>query len=148
MVHHRALRTPGTSRAAEGNPWPGAAGGGTDVDSRMRMLWACRELKQDLVVVNKRGGGGAATMNFFMTRPADGNTIMTFTVGHAITMAKGKTRLKAGVKGICRESGWPALAVSDHDCACLVGILVGPANVTRAAADLESRAASASIARP
>ena len=39
------------------------------------------------------GGGGAAAMNYFKTRPADGNSIMTFTVGHAITMAKGKTSL-------------------------------------------------------
>ncbi len=70
------------------------AGGGTDVNSRMMMLRARRELKQDMVVVNKRGGGGAAAMNYFMSRPADGNTIMTFTVGHAITMAKGKTPLK------------------------------------------------------
>lgn len=70
------------------------AGGGTDVNSRMMMLRGRRTLKQDMVVVNKRGGGGAAAMNYFMTRPADGNTIMTFTVGHAITMAKGKTKLK------------------------------------------------------
>jgi len=70
------------------------AGGGTDVNSRMMMLRSRRTLKQDMVVVNKRGGGGAAAMNYFMTRPADGNTIMTFTVGHAITMAKGKTKLK------------------------------------------------------
>jgi tripartite-type tricarboxylate transporter receptor subunit TctC len=69
------------------------AGGGTDVNSRMMMLRARRTLKQDMVVVNKRGGGGAAAMNYFATRPADGNTIMTFTVGHAITMAKGKTNL-------------------------------------------------------
>ena len=70
------------------------AGGGTDVNSRMMMLRSRRVLKQDMVVVNKRGGGGAAAMNYFMTRPADGNTIMTFTVGHAITMGKGKTKLK------------------------------------------------------
>ena len=70
------------------------AGGGTDVNSRMMMLRGRRTLTQDMVVVNKRGGGGAAAMNYFMTRPADGNTIMTFTVGHAITMAKGKTKLK------------------------------------------------------
>ena len=70
------------------------AGGGTDVNSRMMMLRARRTLKQDMVVVNKRGGGGAASMNYFMTRPADGNTILTFTVGHAITMAMGKTNLK------------------------------------------------------
>ena len=69
------------------------AGGGTDVNSRMMMIRARRTLKQDMVVVNKRGGGGAAAMNYFKTRPADGNTIMTFTVGHAITMAKGKTSL-------------------------------------------------------
>ena len=70
------------------------AGGGTDVNSRMMMLRSRRTLKQDMVVVNKRGGGGASAMNYFMSRPADGNTIMTFTVGHAITMGKGKTKLK------------------------------------------------------
>ena len=43
---------------------------------------------------NGGGGGGAAAMNYFMSRPADGNTILTFTVGHAITMAMGKTKLK------------------------------------------------------
>ncbi len=69
------------------------AGGGTDVNSRMMMLRSRRTLKQDMVVVNKRGGGAAA-MNYFMSRPADGNTILTFTVGHAITMSKGKTKLK------------------------------------------------------
>jgi putative tricarboxylic transport membrane protein len=46
-----------------------------------------------MVVVNKRGGGGAAAMNYFKTRPADGNSILMFTVGHAITMAAGKTNL-------------------------------------------------------
>ena len=70
------------------------AGGGTDVNSRMMMIRTRRALKQDMVVVNKRGGGGAAAMNYFATRPADGNTIMTFTVGHAISMAAGKTKLK------------------------------------------------------
>ena len=70
------------------------AGGGTDVNSRMMMLRSRRTLKQDMVVVNKRGGGGASAMNYFMSRPVDGNTIMTFTVGHAITMSKGKTKLK------------------------------------------------------
>ena len=70
------------------------AGGGTDVNSRMMMLRGRRALKADMVVVNKRGGGGALAMNYFLTRPADGHTIMTFTVGHAITMGKGKTKLK------------------------------------------------------
>jgi len=69
------------------------AGGGTDVNSRMMMLRSRRTLEQDMVVVNKRGGGGAAAMNYFMSRPADGNSILTFTVGHAIAMASGKTKL-------------------------------------------------------
>ena len=70
------------------------AGGGTDVNSRMMMLRARRTLNADMVVVNKRGGGGALSMNYFADRPADGHTILTFTIGHAITMAKGKTKLK------------------------------------------------------
>lgn len=69
------------------------AGGGTDVNSRMMMIRTRRALKQDMVVVNKRGGGGAASMNYFKSRPADGNSILTFTVGHAISMAMGKTQL-------------------------------------------------------
>jgi tripartite-type tricarboxylate transporter receptor subunit TctC len=69
------------------------AGGGTDVNSRMMMLRSRRTLKQNMVVVNKRGGGGAAAMEYFRSRPADGNTILTFTVGHAISMAMGKTKL-------------------------------------------------------
>ena len=57
------------------------AGGGTDVNSRMMMIRTRRHLKQDMVVVNKRGGGGAAAMQYFKSRPADGNTVLTFTVG-------------------------------------------------------------------
>lgn len=86
------------------------AGGGTDVNSRMMMLRSRRVLKQDMVVVNKRGGGGAAAMNYFMSRPADGNTIMTFTVGHAITMSLGKTKLKvADMAPIARGTNDPQI---------------------------------------
>ncbi len=93
------LAVAGTAALAEDKPaievvTHAGAGGGTDVNSRMMMLRGRRTLKQDMVVVNKRGGGGAAAMNYFMTRPADGNTVLTFTVGHAITMAAGKTKLK------------------------------------------------------
>ena len=45
------------------------AGGGTDVNSRMMMLRGRRVLKADMVVVNKRGGNGAAAMNYFKTPP-------------------------------------------------------------------------------
>ncbi|MFT5447911.1 MAG: putative tricarboxylic transport membrane protein [Gammaproteobacteria bacterium] len=86
------------------------AGGGTDVNSRMMMLRARRVLKQDMVVVNKRGGGGAAAMNYFSSRPADGNTVMTFTVGHAITMASGKTKLTvADLAPIARGTNDPQI---------------------------------------
>lgn len=69
------------------------AGGGTDVTTRMMMLRTRRELKQDMVVVNKRGGNGAASMEYFMSRPHDGYNVLAFTIGHAITIAKGKTSM-------------------------------------------------------
>jgi len=69
-------------------------GGGTDVTTRMMMLRTRRNLKQDMVVVNKNGGNGAAAMEYFKKLDADGHTVMAFTIGHAITMAKGKTSLK------------------------------------------------------
>jgi len=66
-------------------------GGGTDVTTRMMMLRTRRNLKQDMVVVNKNGGNGAAAMEYFKKLDPDGHTVMAFTIGHAITMAKGKT---------------------------------------------------------
>jgi putative tricarboxylic transport membrane protein len=68
-------------------------GGGTDVTTRMMMLRARRELKADMVVVNKKGGGGAVAMDYYLTVPADGYSILTFTIGHAATLAKGKTKM-------------------------------------------------------
>ncbi len=65
-------------------------GGGTDVTTRMMMLRARRELGVDMVIVNKRGGGGAAALEYYKTVPADGYTILTFTVGHAAVVAKGQ----------------------------------------------------------
>lgn len=69
------------------------AGGGTDVTTRMMMLRARRELKENMVVVSKKGGGGAVAMDYYLTVPADGYTILTFTIGHAATIAKGKTKM-------------------------------------------------------
>ena len=37
-------------------------GGGTDVTTRMMLLRARRVLKQDMQLVNKKGGGGAVSM--------------------------------------------------------------------------------------
>lgn len=69
------------------------AGGGTDVTTRMMMLRARRELGQDMVVVNKRGGGGTAAMDYYLGLEADGYTILTFTIGHAAELAKGRTKM-------------------------------------------------------
>ena len=69
------------------------AGGGTDVTSRMMMLRARRELGQDMVVVNKPGGGGPVAMDYYLDVPADGHSILTFTIGHAAEMAKGRTEM-------------------------------------------------------
>lgn len=86
------------------------AGGGTDVTTRMMMLRSRRELKQDMVVANKRGGNGAAAMQYFIGRPADGHTILAFTSGHAITVAKGKTTLTtADIKPIARGTDDPQI---------------------------------------
>lgn len=68
-------------------------GGGTDVTTRMMMLRARRELKQDMVVVNKKGGGGAVAMDYYLGVPSDGHSILTFTIGHAATLAKGETKM-------------------------------------------------------
>ena len=68
-------------------------GGGTDVTTRMMMLRARRELGTDMVVVNKRGGGGTAAMDYYLDLEADGHTILTFTIGHAAELAKGKTKM-------------------------------------------------------
>ena len=71
-------------------------GGGTDVTTRMMMLRARRELGQDMIIVNKKGGGGAAALEHYKTVPADGYTILTFTVGHAAVVAKGKGGMTIG----------------------------------------------------
>lgn len=69
-------------------------GGGTDVTTRMMLLRARKALKQDMQLVNKKGGGGAASMEYMMTLPADGQHTLTWTTGHAVSMALGKTDVK------------------------------------------------------
>ncbi|TQV78647.1 tripartite tricarboxylate transporter substrate binding protein [Denitrobaculum tricleocarpae] len=94
-----AVLLPATDKLAEAEDFPSKTievvthagnGGGTDVTTRMMMMRARRELGQDMVVVNKRGGGGAAALEYYKTLPADGYTILTFTVGHAAVVAKGQ----------------------------------------------------------
>ena len=68
-------------------------GGGTDVTTRMMLLRARRVLKQDMQLVNKKGGGGAVSMDYMMSLPADGQHTLTWTTGHAVSMALGKTKV-------------------------------------------------------
>ena len=85
-------------------------GGGTDVTTRMMMLRARRELKQDMVVVNKKGGGGAVAMDYYLGVPADGHTILTFTIGHAATLAKGETDMTLDdIRPIARGTDAPQI---------------------------------------
>ncbi|MFK7995258.1 MAG: Bug family tripartite tricarboxylate transporter substrate binding protein [Granulosicoccus sp.] len=89
------------------------AGGGTDVTTRMMMLRARRVLGQDMVIVNKKGGGGAAAMEYYKTVPADGYTILTFTVGHAAEMAKGKGGMSiADLRPIARGTDDPQILMT------------------------------------
>jgi tripartite-type tricarboxylate transporter receptor subunit TctC len=86
------------------------AGGGTDVTARMMMLRARRELGVDMVIVNKKGGGGAVAMDYFLERPADGYSILVYTIGHAATMAKGKTKMKLDdIRPIARGTDDPQI---------------------------------------
>jgi len=89
------------------------AGGGTDVTTRMMMLRARRELKANMVVVNKKGGGGAVAMDYYLKVPADGYSILTFTIGHAATVAKGKTKMKlADIRPIARGTDDPQILMA------------------------------------
>lgn len=89
------------------------AGGGTDVTTRMMMLRSRRELKNDMVVVNKKGGGGVVAMDYYLTVPADGHSILAFTIGHAAELAKGKTKMKlSDVRPIARGTDDPQILMA------------------------------------
>jgi len=65
-------------------------GGGTDITTRMMMLRGRRELGQDMVVVNRSGGSGAAALQYLKGQECDGHTIMTLTQSHVLQIAQGK----------------------------------------------------------
>jgi putative tricarboxylic transport membrane protein len=65
-------------------------GGGTDITTRMMMLRGRRAFDQDMVVVNKRGGSGAAALQYLKSQECDGYTIMTLTQSHVLQIAQGK----------------------------------------------------------
>jgi putative tricarboxylic transport membrane protein len=86
-------------------------GGGTDITARMMMVQAPAEFGQELVVVNKTGGSGAAALGYAASRPKDGHTIMLITQTHLLTALQGKG---AGVKvddivGVARATDDPQI---------------------------------------
>lgn len=72
------------------------AGGGTDLTARMMAKLAEPIFGQSLVIVNKRGGGGALSLDYLAELPEDGYAILTYTSGQAGEVSKGsvKTTLK------------------------------------------------------
>ena len=87
-------------------------GGGTDVTTRMMLLRARRVLKQDMQLVNKKGGGGAASMDYMMSLPSDGQHTLTWTTGHAVSMALGKTDVSlSDMRPLARGTDDPQLFV-------------------------------------
>lgn len=72
------------------------AGGGTDLTARMMAKLAEPIFGQSMVIVNKRGGGGALSLDYLAELPADGYAILTYTSGQAGEVSKGsvKTKLK------------------------------------------------------
>ncbi|MDX1541233.1 MAG: tripartite tricarboxylate transporter substrate-binding protein, partial [Geminicoccaceae bacterium] len=80
-------------------------GGGTDITTRMMMLRGRRAFDQDMVVVNKRGGSGAAALQYLESTECDGHTIMTLTQSHILQIAQGKVPVEIDdVVGLARAT--------------------------------------------
>jgi putative tricarboxylic transport membrane protein len=69
-------------------------GGGTDITARMMMVHAPGEFGTELVVVNRVGGSGAASLAYANSKPRDGYVIMLVTQTHLLTMIQGKSPVK------------------------------------------------------
>jgi tripartite-type tricarboxylate transporter receptor subunit TctC len=84
-------------------------GGGTDITARMMMVQAPAALKTELVVANKTGGSGSASLGYAVSRPKDGHTIMLITQTHLLTLLQDRGgSVKAGdLVGIARATEDP-----------------------------------------
>lgn len=111
-----AVLVAGAARAQEAFPSKpievvthAGVGGGTDITARMMMVQAPAALKTELVVANKTGGSGAASLGYAVSRPKDGHTIMLITQTHLLTLLQGKgAGVKAGdLVGIARATEDP-----------------------------------------
>ncbi len=80
-----------------------AAGGGTDIMTRMVAMPLRRILKASMVISTMSGGSGARMLNYLMEQPADGYTMVSITNSVLATIAQGKTKAKvADLVGIAR----------------------------------------------
>lgn len=87
-------------------------GGGTDVTARMVQIRLRRELDTDMTVVAKRGGSGAAAHEYFLSKPADGLTVLALTQTHLYTIAQGKSKMKIDdIIGVARAMDDPTFIV-------------------------------------
>ena len=85
-------------------------GGGTDITTRMMMLRGRRVFGQDMVVVNRRGGSGAAALMYTNQQPRDGYTFMTITQSHIFNIIQEKVPLQiSDIAGIARATDDPTV---------------------------------------
>ncbi len=69
-------------------------GGGTDITTRMMMVAASKPIGQELTVVSKTGGSGTVSLQYAMTQPKDGHTVLTITQSHIFQILQEKVPLK------------------------------------------------------
>lgn len=86
-------------------------GGGTDVTARMMMVHAPAALGTELVVANKTGGSGAASLGYAASRPKDGHTILLITQTHLLTLLQGRggSMQPGDLVGIARATDDPQI---------------------------------------
>ena len=91
-------------------------GGGTDITTRMMMVMGRTELGQELVVVNKTGGSGVAALQYAMSQPRDGYTVMTVTQTHIFQILQEKVPLKIDdLVGVARATVDPQVIAVKAD---------------------------------
>lgn len=88
------------------------AGGGTDTTARMMMRSVSPVIGADMVVVSKQGGSGKVAMEYVNSRPADGQTILVWTTGHAVTQAKEGADRAEGLIPIARGTNDPQVLMT------------------------------------
>ncbi|MEM9781134.1 MAG: tripartite tricarboxylate transporter substrate binding protein [Pseudomonadota bacterium] len=118
-----AFALPGLGRAEDAFPAEtlnvvthAGPGGGTDITTRMMMLRGRRVFKQDMVVVNKRGGSGAAALMYTNGQARDGYTFMTITQSHIFQIVQNKVPLTMdNLVGLARATDDPTIVTVPAD---------------------------------